>query len=379
MKIDVSVETKIERTSRVKQLEAMFDVPAAEMSRLEWRGEVPIESMDWNVGLIVGPSGCGKSTIAKQMFGDAYHPELTWRAGSVIDDFPRECGMDAIAAACQAVGFNTIPGWMRPFVVLSNGEKFRVELARRILGLPDPVVVDEFTSVVDRQVAQIGSHAIQKWVRRNNRKFVAVGCHYDVIDWLQPDWIFEPATTAFAPRGRLQRPKLEVTIQRVPYRFWSLFAPFHYLTADLHKAARCFCLFVGDRPASFGAMLHRPHPRVRDIMGLSRAVTLPDFQGLGLMMILADALGSAYKAIGKRMHSYPAHPAFIRSFDKSPRWALKTKPMSVRSSTGNRRLFSMGESDIPAAAAMGGRPCAVFEYAGEAMSRDQAVRLLGGA
>jgi hypothetical protein len=116
----------------------------------------------------------------------------------VIDDFAGTLSMEQVSSACQAVGFNTIPAWLRPFYVLSNGERFRVELARRLLELSDPIVVDEFTSVVDRQVAQIGAHAVQKYVRRNKRKFVAVSCHYDIVDWLQPDWIFEPATMHFA-------------------------------------------------------------------------------------------------------------------------------------------------------------------------------------
>jgi ABC-type ATPase with predicted acetyltransferase domain len=47
-------------------------------------------------------------------------------------------------------------------------------------------VVDEFTSVVDRQVAQIGSHAVPKLVRREERKPMVATCHYDVLDSLQP-------------------------------------------------------------------------------------------------------------------------------------------------------------------------------------------------
>ena len=89
----------------------------------------------------------------------------------------------------MAVGFNTIPAWLRPYGVLSNGEKFRVDLARRLLEGGDLIAVDEFTSVVDRQVAKIGSHAVQKWARGKGRQFVAATCHYDLEDWLQPDWV----------------------------------------------------------------------------------------------------------------------------------------------------------------------------------------------
>ncbi len=385
--IDFVVETKISRSGRARQLEAMFDVPAAEKCSIRWQGDFPIEGDDWNVGLIVGPSGSGKTSIARQTFGNHYHPQLHWNGASVIDDFSAALSIDAISKACQAVGFNTIPAWLRPYSVLSNGEKFRVEMARRLLELPDPIVVDEFTSVVDRQVAQIGAHAVQKFARREKRRFVAISCHYDIIDWLQPDWIFEPASMHFARRGLQRRPSLDVTICRVSYAFWRLFAPFHYLTNDLHRAARCFCLFVGGRPASFGAMLHRPHPKVRDIMGLSRLVTLPDWQGLGLAMILSDKLGAAYKAIGKRMHTYPAHPSLIRSYDHSEMWTMQKKPGHFSSLTGNQDPRFHGRVDMRGSPSkkstreggFGQRPCAVFEYRGPAMDQTEAARFLEAA
>ena len=149
-------ESKLSRSVRVKQLEGMFDVPAAEKCRLEWKGELPIEKKDWNIGLIVGPSGSGKSTILREVFGEP--KTFRWKANSVVDDFAERFSIEEIAAVCGAVGFNTIPAWIRPFAVLSNGERFRVELARRLLECGDPILIDEFTSVVDRQVAKIASH-----------------------------------------------------------------------------------------------------------------------------------------------------------------------------------------------------------------------------
>lgn len=357
-RVDIVVESKVSNSSRVRQLESMFDVPQVEVSRLEWHYDVPLPA-EWNVGLIVGPSGSGKTLAARTIFGEHFCAPLKWGKASVIDDFDPGQSMQDISAVCQAVGFNTIPAWMRPFGVLSNGEQFRVELARRILETPPPIVVDEFTSVVDRQVAQIGAHAVQKFVRRAGTQFVAVSCHYDIIDWLQPDWILEPAAGKFSPRGSLRRrPELPIEIARVDYSAWKFFAPFHYLTADLNHAAACFCLFVDDRPASFGAMLHRPISRdkhAQHIWGLSRLVTLPDWQGLGLAMVLSDALGSAYKARGERMHTYPAHPALIRSYDHSPKWGMVKKPGTFSARGGETGIGWKGS-----------RPCAVFQYAGPA-------------
>lgn len=367
--IDLVIPAKIKRTTRVRQLEALFDVPPQEKSKLEWHGKIPIEDMKWNVGLIVGPSGCGKSQILHHLF-PKFDRAMKWDDRAVVDNF--ESGsMQEITDTCTSVGFNTIPAWMRSFHVLSNGEKFRVEMARRLLR-DNPIVIDEFTSVVDRRVAQIGAHAVQKKVRKLGKQFVAASCHYDIVEWLQPDWILEPATMKFVARGSLQRrPALDVSIQRVEYAAWKLFAPFHYLTADLNRTARCYALFVGTDIASFAGTLHRPHAKVHDITGLSRLVTLPDWQGLGLAMILASRLGAAHKAIGRRFHTYPAHPSLVRTFARDEKnWTLIKRPGHFSPRVG--KTSTMGASEFT----FGGRPCAVFSYTGDPMDVDQAKRLL---
>lgn len=224
--VDVVVSSPVSTSMRVRQVEALFDVPAQEKQTLRWTGDVPLEARPWNVGLIVGPSGCGKSTVARSLFEDAMHRETRWQGASVIDDFPSSVSLTDVAAICQAVGFNTIPSWLRPFAVLSNGEQFRVSLARLLVECPELAVVDEFTSVVDRQVAKIGSHAVQKYVRAKGSKFVAVSCHSDIIDWLNPDWVLEPATMTFSWRSLQRRPPIDVEIRRVEYRMWRLFAPY---------------------------------------------------------------------------------------------------------------------------------------------------------
>ncbi len=363
-RVDVVVETAVQQSSRVRQLEAMFDVPPFERAKVEWHGDLDFEARPWRVGLIVGPSGSGKSTLLRHLFGEPQ--QVAWDQRSVIDNFPREVSVSDIAALCQAVGFNTIPAWMRPYAVLSNGERFRVDLARQ-LSRPGDVIIDEFTSVVDRQVAQIGSHAVQKYIRRaeDGRRFVAASCHFDIIDWLQPDWVLEPATMSLTWRDLQRRPPLSVAIGRVPYATWSVFAPFHYLTADLHKGAKCYALWVHHQLAAFAGVLHRP-TAARDIEGVSRLVTLPDYQGLGLALALVDQLGAAFKAVGKRLHTYPAHPSLVRSFDRSTVWSLVKRPGMTGT---NRTSHTAGK--------LGGRPCATFCYAGQSMDHKTASRLLG--
>src|SRR5699024_2124119 len=104
-----------------------------------------------------------------------------------------KASVDDITKMFYAVGFGSVPCWLKPYSVLSNGEKMRVDLARALLE-KDFTVFDEFTSVVDRQVAQTTSLAVNRAVRKMGKKFVAVSCHYDIVDWLEPDWVFDTNT-----------------------------------------------------------------------------------------------------------------------------------------------------------------------------------------
>ena len=67
------------------------------------------------------------------------------------------------------MGLGSVPAWLRPYHVLSNGERFRADLARLIAERPARAVVDEFSSVVDRQIARIGAMAFAKASPGRNR------------------------------------------------------------------------------------------------------------------------------------------------------------------------------------------------------------------
>lgn len=183
-------ENHPQNTFRVSKVQADFDVKP-EHSCEHFVGDITIPDK-WNIGVIVGGSGTGKSTIAKEVFGNKIVGRLEYSAASVIDDMP-DVAINEITKMFYAVGFGSVPSWLKPYSVLSNGEKMRVDLARSLLE-SDFVVFDEFTSVVDRQVAQTASLAVSKAIRRMGKQFVAVSCHYDILDWLEPDWVFDTDT-----------------------------------------------------------------------------------------------------------------------------------------------------------------------------------------
>lgn len=187
---DIMRQITPDETFRVAAIRGAFDFDLPHVKE-QFSGSIDIEGKDWNVGLIVGGSGTGKSTIAKEIFADYYTGGYTYTAGSVVDDMPKGKSIKEIELAFTSVGFSSPPSWLKPYAVLSNGERMRADLARAILEGSDCIVFDEFTSVVNREVAKTGSYAISKAVRRAGKKFIAVSCHKDITEWLEPDWIYD--------------------------------------------------------------------------------------------------------------------------------------------------------------------------------------------
>lgn len=384
--ITIIRETPVVLTPRVAQMNGIFDVPPCQRSREEWRVSLDLPA-EWNVGLIVGPSGSGKTTVARELFGQALISGWDWPADkAIVDGFPAAMSIKEITALLSSVGFSSPPSWVRPFHVLSNGEQFRVNMARTLAECPALAVVDEFTSVVDRTVAQIGSAAIQKTVRRRGQRFIAVACHYDIVDWLEPDWVYQPHTNNLA-RGRLwRRPPLELTIRRVHHSAWALFRKHHYLDTNLNKAAHCFVAFVGDKPAAFSSWLPFVSGTVQNAKREHRTVTLPDYQGVGIGNALSDFIASMWRGLGFRALSTTSAPAMIRSRNASKNWKLTRRPSISAPDAGTRTRARMqragklpagqkAEASVTMAHASNRLTCG-FSYVGDPMPRTQAEKLI---
>lgn len=326
-RVDLDLVVDVERTARVAQIEGMFDVPEAKRVAASFHFDAPLEARPWQIGLIVGPSGAGKSSVARHLFGDALVSGYDWHPSrSIVDSFG-DLPIRDVTGALSSVGFSSPPAWVKPFRVLSNGEKFRAELARALLDPRPLVVVDEFTSVVDRTVGRIGAHAVAKAVRRTpGKRFVAVTCHEDVTEWLQPDWILEPHVGRFDWRGESRRPGVALELVRCHPAAWRWFAPHHYLSADLNPSAKCFAATIDGAPAAFCAVLPFPHPRARNVSRISRLVTLPDFQGVGTGVAVLDQVAALGRARGRRMRITTGHPALVRTLARSPRWNMDRAP-----------------------------------------------------
>lgn len=215
MKFQIEKKNDVFMSDRVREVMTDFDIKAEHSNEL-FEGEFEIEDKKWNVGLIVGGSGTGKTTIAKQIFGDSYISGFEYDQKSVLDNMSETCSTKEIELAFTSVGFSSPPCWLKPYHVLSTGEKMRVDLARSILSDNETIVFDEFTSVVDREVAKTCSIAIQKEIRRRDKQFVAVSCHKDIVDYLQPDWIYDTDQNSFFGLwGQMSSPNTKLTYTKL--------------------------------------------------------------------------------------------------------------------------------------------------------------------
>ena len=371
--IETTVTCPVYDSFRVQQVGGMFDVSIEEKLAESFAADVPNVSEPWRLGLIVGPSGSGKSTIAHHVFGYAMSGDTPWPRDRAVIDSIGDLRAKSITSMFTAVGFSSPPSWIKPLHVLSGGEQFRRNLVRALArGLEQrgheqdedtlPLVVfDEFTSVVDRNVAKIGSAAIASAIRQDRIpvRFVGVTCHYDVIEWLAPDWVVDMATGRCDWRC-LRRPEIRLELFRARRDAWRMFARHHYLSGSLSAAARCFVALYDGTPVCFCATL--PIVGRRNHWRISRIVTLPDYQGVGIGMRVAETVADLHRVDGQRINVTASHPALLAHCKRSRRWqAVNFRKNGSRSA---EKLVGNYRGSI-------GRAVVSFEYLGATSEDDE--------
>ena len=315
---DIIRKSQPQKSFRVASVMGTFDLQDNQIQE-HFVGNIDLND-DWQIGLIVGNSGTGKTTIVKELFHDAYVTKFEYKSESVLDDMPKNKSVEEITRTFSSVGFASVPSWLKSYEVLSNGEKMRVDLARAILEDNDFFVFDEFTSVVDRNVAKIGSFAMQKAIRRTKKKFIAVTCHFDVEDWLLPDWVFDTNSMTFRKSDgqKKNKPECELRIYETKAKdyYWRIFGKHHYLSHSHNNAARVFIATLNGDLCAFESILPFPHPVKKNFWKGHRSIVLPDFQGLGITMVMTRFICKLLKSEGKGYITTSSHPTYIHILKK---------------------------------------------------------------
>ena len=392
MKIEIHHRCSDFNSYRAARCKSLFNVESG--CNFDLEAELPIDDNKWCLGLIVGPSGSGKTSIGKDIFGkDCFYAPDDWpKDKPIIDAISPKSKFDDITKALAGVGLGSVPTWLRPFPVLSNGEKFRANLARVVCEAPEKVVIDEFTSVVDRQIAQVGAFAFSKnWNRIQSegvKKCVLLSCHYDIIDWLEPDWVYDIATGKYQGRGLWRRPKIKLEIYETNWKFWQVFQPHHYLKAGPMPASRVYLGVINGVPVVHLGVAPKPKGKKVETRG-ARFVVLPEWQGLGFGLRFRNYVAQLQlegKGImpGRNIThiSTTSHPGLCRAYRRDSKWQQITAPLyGQRQATTKKSIKKRNAADSQKGfAKFGGhfRAVQTFRYIGENLTADMVVTKFRG-
>ena len=162
------------------------------------------------VVLLLGGTGSGKSSLLHQCLADtqlhgggfpSMLDPIEWdNKRSVVSHFVKASGRgsgsaDATHASqwLSCAGLNSVPSWCKPYRILSTGERYRADLARRMMAasaMAKPLLaLDDFASHLDRQTAAACANNLTRQVRRLGMAAVVTSSCADTAVWLQPDMV----------------------------------------------------------------------------------------------------------------------------------------------------------------------------------------------
>lgn len=328
-----------------------LDIDVNKKSKHHFKVSADLET-PYNVGLVVGASGSGKTTLAKKVWGEERFKEILDPTKPVIDQFPEAYSYDECAAMLSGVGLTAVVCWIRPAATLSNGQRARAECALQMArdASEGIVVIDEWTSVVDRTVAKVMSHCIQKHARKTNRQIVLLSCHYDVLEWLNPNWIIDCNRQEYVDRRDLCRSfkrsdQLQFDIREVDRSSWRYFSKYHYLTENLPGGhIWTFGLFQGDAQIGFQCFANYVPHRDKDTpmqIHSNRTVIHPDYAGLGMGIKLINETSEHMASRGFDVRAkFSSTPVYLH-MKRQPEWQLISIDRPVKVTTGPKMFRGM--------------------------------------
>lgn len=340
-KYSVLLKSEPHDTFRCTKAAQSLDIDITQKLKHELHIEADLES-PYQIGMIIGNSGSGKTTLANQIFGEDVFKERLDPSLAIIDQFPESMSYDDCASVLNAIGLTSVPCWIRPAATLSNGQKARAEAALALCGDDTTIVIDEWTSVVDRTVAKVMSHCLSKFSTRfPQKKIILLSCHFDIIDWINPDWIINCNEQTFLDR-RLLRPsfqreeRLAFDIRPITWHSWRVFAKYHYLNHNILAASTCFGLFHKGDQIGFGAYTSYL-PGRQNVLYSNRVVIHPDYCGFGLGLRFVNETASHLRTQNFDIRAkFSSEPLLRARLKDKENWRPRGSEVLLRASKDHR-------------------------------------------
>ena len=325
--MEIVLKSNVNRDKYTDYIQEHFDLAVSDVAEVRIPNNLNLSKLgsECNIGVICGASGSGKSTILHSL-GEITEVEFD-NNKPLISNFEPMTPQEASSILC-AMGLASVPTWIRPYSSLSNGERYRAEVAKRIsFNRGGVILVDEYTSVVDRNVAKSMSNALQKYIRKEKKQIILATCHYDILEWLRPDWIYDLNKGGALEKGDClrQRPQISLSVYRSTYDTWNIFKKHHYMTEEMNKSASCFVFSWEKQLVAFVGVLPQPSGYFDKAVRGTRTVVLPDFQGLGIGSRITDFIASIYKQAGYRYFTKTVNPKLGEYRNHSKKWKTTSK------------------------------------------------------
>lgn len=197
--IDIIKKSNIKDTYRNNYILNNYDLNI-DFIEERFTGDLPIEKLDWKIGII------------------CIIQNFEYDENSVIDNMNKNKKISEITKIFGLVGFNTVKSWLKPYHVLSNGEKMRVDLARALLSDNKIIVFDEYTSVVDRTVAKTMTLAISKLKEKLDKQIILVSVHDDILEYLDYDWSFNTNNYSFKKKQNISNQNYNSKLENLKHQ-----------------------------------------------------------------------------------------------------------------------------------------------------------------
>jgi ABC-type ATPase with predicted acetyltransferase domain len=201
--------TRTERSPRVLEMAETFGLGLSDQTFHVFRN-LAVEVRQGDVVYITGQSGSGKSLLLRELA--AQMAAEGKRVTSIEDVALENCALidqvgssmpDAIELLSRA-GINDAYLAVRKPAELSDGQRYRLRLAKLMMTEAEVWVADEFGAILDRVTARAVAFNAAKLARARGVTLIVATTHTDLIEELGPDLIVEKR---FANRVEMVRPR----------------------------------------------------------------------------------------------------------------------------------------------------------------------------
>lgn len=189
--ITKSFTSRVARSERVLALAEAFGL-GLEEKEFHLFKELPIEIDAGDVVYITGQSGSGKSQLLKELCRQMAESGLEI---SNLDDvaFEEKALIDQLGGnlnealeLLSRAGINDAYLAIRKPSELSDGQRYRLRLAKLFEQNASVWVADEFGAVLDRITAKTVAHSAQKLARARGKILMVATTHTDLVEELGP-------------------------------------------------------------------------------------------------------------------------------------------------------------------------------------------------